>query len=53
MKRLRLRREVCFMLGAVVMCIVTLLLNNAIEDYNEHLQRCDEEKGYTCNIFAK
>ena len=53
MKRLRLKREVCFMLGAIVMCLVILLMNIAIDNYNDYLQRCDAEKGYTCNIFGK
>lgn len=53
MKILRLRKEVCFILGAVVMCIVTLLMNSAIDNYNYYLQRCDVEKGYTCNIFGR
>lgn len=52
-KRLRLRRELCFVLGAVVMFLVTLFMNSAIEDYNEYLKRCDERKGYTCNVFAR
>lgn len=53
MYRLRLKREVCFMLGAVVMCLVTLLMNHAIDNYNEFLQKCDERNGYTCNIYGK
>lgn len=53
MKRLRLRREVCFILGAVVMCMIIMFMNNAIDNYNDYLQKCDETKGYACNIFGK
>lgn len=53
MKRLRLKREVCFVLGAVVMCAFIMFMNSAINNYNDYLQKCDETKGYTCNIFGK
>lgn len=52
-RRLKLKKETCFMLGFITACIVMLLMNIAIDNYNDYLQRCDEEKGYTCNIFGR
>lgn len=53
MKRLRLKREVCFILGFIIACLLISFMNYAIDNYKDYLQRCDEEKGYTCNIFGK
>ena len=52
-KRLRLKREWCFVLGVVATIMFTSLANTAIDFYSDYLHRCDLEKGYTCNIFGK
>lgn len=52
-KRIRLKREVCFLLGAITMFLVILLLNYGIENYKEYLKECDIRTGHTCNIFGK
>ena len=52
-KRLRLKREWCFVLGVVATMMFTSIANVAIDYYSDYLQRCDAERGYTCNIFGK
>lgn len=38
-----------------ISCIVLLvaLFTKGLNNYNDYLEKCDIEKGYTCNIFAK
>ena len=52
-KRLILKREICFILGALVMALTILLLHYGIENYKEFLEKCDARTGHTCNIFGK
>lgn len=52
-KRIRLKREICFILGALVMALTILLLHYGVENYKEFLEKCDARTGHTCNIFGK
>lgn len=52
-KRTRLKREYCFLLGMIIMAIFTISIIKYIEFYNDYLEKCDNEKGYTCNIFGE
>lgn len=52
-KRLRLRREVCFLLGVIITILTIILLHYGVENYKEFLEKCDARTGYTCNIFGK
>lgn len=53
MKRYRLKREWCFVLGFIVALVVVALTEHALNNYDEYLQACDVQKGYTCNIFGQ
>lgn len=52
-RKFELSKETCFLLGIIFAGLVMLLMNIAIDNYNDYLQRCDERNGYTCNIFGK
>jgi hypothetical protein len=52
-KKLKLKREWCFVLGMLTMTIITISIIKYIGFYNDYLEKCDNEKGYTCNIFGQ
>ena len=52
-KRLRLRREVCFLLGVIITILTMVLLHYGIENYKDYLKECDTRTGHVCNIFGQ
>ena len=52
-KKTRLKREYCFILGMLTMAIFTISIIKYIEFYSDYLEKCNNEKGYTCNIFGQ
>lgn len=52
-RKFELSKGACFLLGIVVAGLVIVLMNIAIDNYNDYLQKCDERNGYTCNVFGR
>jgi hypothetical protein len=52
-KKLKLKGEVYFVLGFICAIILMIVMNYGINNYKDYLDRCDIERGYTCNIFGK
>lgn len=52
-RKFELSKGACFLLGVVVAGLVIVLMNIAIDNYNDYLEKCDERNGYTCNVFGR
>lgn len=52
-KKLRLKRKWCFVLGMLTMAILTISIIKYMDFYGDYLEKCDNDKGYTCNIFGQ
>lgn len=53
MIKLRLKRKWRILLGILGAILIFLVVTYVITNYLEQLEKCDIEKGYTCNIFGK
>jgi hypothetical protein len=51
--RRRLKREYLIMISFAIGVLFTLFVNYSIDKYNNYLEQCDNQNGYTCNIFGK
>lgn len=52
-RKLKLKRKWYFVLGVIITIITITTINTLIAHYAEWIHRCDQEKGYTCNIFGE
>jgi len=53
MKRYKLKTWVKVLIAVVGAILLFMILKYAINNYLEYLEKCDLEKGYTCNFFGK
>ena len=52
-KKTRLKRKWYFVLGMLTMLFLIISMYKYIEFYSDYLEKCDNDKGYTCNIFGQ
>ena len=52
-KKRRLRKWVKVVIKLTIIVIFIALLEKGIANYVDYLEKCDIQKGYTCNVFGK
>lgn len=52
-RKFELSKSNCFWLGFLVAGLAIVLMTNAVNNYNDYLQKCDERNDYTCNVFGQ
>lgn len=52
-KKRRLRKWVKIVITLLILGVFVVLIEKGIANYVEYLEKCDIQKGYTCNIFGK
>lgn len=52
-KKRRLRKWVKVAIILVILGALVALIEKGLSNYVDYLEKCDSQKGYTCNIFGK
>lgn len=52
-KKRVLKKWVRIAIAFIVILTIIKILCIGLKDYANYLEKCDIEKGYTCNIFGK
>lgn len=49
----KLRKWVKVVIILIILGTLVLLIEKGLSNYSDYLEKCDIQKGYTCNIFGK